>query len=95
MGRIKDIFKNMRIADKLIAIGFDYGVGALGEIGYVRTFQDGDCCLWVTVSFHDNKLYLYNEFDCGGLLWQRDCDIPEDVLEDCDKFIDWLDSEVG
>lgn len=95
MGRIKDVFKNTSIADKLIAIGFDYGVGAQGEMGYVRTFQDGDYCLWVTVNFHENKLYLYNEFECGGLLWKRDCDIPEDVLEDCDKFIDWLDSEVG
>ena len=95
MGRIKDIFKNKDITEKLIAMGFDYGRGPQGEIGYIRTFRDGDCYLWVTVSFRDNKLYLYNEFDCGGLLWKRDCDISKDVLDDCDKFIDWLDEEVG
>ena len=95
MGRVKDIFKNKGITDKLIPMGFDYGSGPQGESGYVKTFRDGAYCLWVTVNFHENKLYLYNEFDCGGLLWQRDCDIPEDALEDCDKFIDWLDEEVG
>lgn len=95
MGRIKDIFRNKDITDKLIAMGFDYGRGAQGETGYVRTFRDGTYCLWVTVSFRDNKLYLYNEFDCGGLLWKRDCDIPQNALEDCDKFIEWLDEKVG
>lgn len=95
MGRIKDIFKNKDITDKLIAMGFEYGRGAQGEEGYVKVFQDDAYCLWVTVSFDENKLYLYNEFDCGGLLWKRDFDIPQNVLEDCDEFIDWLDSEVG
>lgn len=28
MGKIKDIFKNKDITDKLIAMGFDYGSGA-------------------------------------------------------------------
>lgn len=95
MGRIKDIFKNKSITEKLIAMGFDYGRGPQGESGYVRTFRDGTYCLWVTVNFHENKLYLYNEFECGGLLWKRNCNIPEDVIGDCDRFIEWLDSEVG
>lgn len=41
MGRIKDIFENKDITDKLIAMGFDYGRGPKGESGYVRTFRDG------------------------------------------------------
>lgn len=41
MGRIKDIFKNKDITEKLIAMGFDYGRGPQGEIGYIGLSETG------------------------------------------------------
>lgn len=52
-------------------------------------------CVWVTLCLPQRKVFLYNEFSCGGLLWERELDIPENInYEDEQSFIDWLDNEL-
>ena len=41
-------------------------------------------------------MYLYNEYDCGGLLWDDEVYIPNNVLNsDKYEFAKWLDNEIG
>lgn len=83
----------------LINLGFKYGErsGALGETGYTKTIQhnEGYETLWITVNPQERKVYMYNEWDCGGELWQREYDIPQEVLENESDFVDWLDEKIG
>lgn len=51
--------------------------------------------IWITVNPQERKAHLYNEWDCGGELWQREYDIPQDVLESESEFVDWLDEKIG
>lgn len=97
MGIIKDIYSAKSKSNILIELGFLYGkLGAKGENGYTRTFNhNGNECLWVTLDLIAQKLYLYNEYDCGGMIWEREEDIPKDVFEDDDYFLNWLDEEIG
>ena len=82
----------------LIKLGFEYGErsGAQGECDYTKTIHhNGNETLWLTVNPKERKLYLYNEWDCGGVLWQRKHDIPQSVLDNEKDFIDWLDEKIG
>lgn len=82
----------------LINLGFKYGErnGAQGETGYTKTIHhNGNETLWITVNPKERKVYLYNEWDCGGELWQYTYDIPQSVLENEAEFIDWLDRKIG
>lgn len=104
MGRIKNLIRpdNDPIAQALLGIHFQYGTGAQGQPGLVHTFHDNndeECMwttiLWVTVDLKNNMVYLYNEYDCGGMLWSRDVKIPDDIRNDTDTFMDWLDDLIG
>lgn len=99
MGLLKDnINKQRNIYEYLITNGFKYGtnVGPRGESGYNKTVEHNiNEVLWITISPSDNKVYLYNEWDCGGMIWERTIDIPDNLLEDEDSFIKWLDMEIG
>lgn len=98
MGLLKDsLIENTRF-DFLLSMDFEYGKrsGPRDENGYTRIFDNNSECLWVTVSPKDNKVYLYNEYNCGGMLWDRTIDIPEEMLNASKQdFIDWLDNEIG
>lgn len=51
--------------------------------------------LWVNICFPKRKIYLYNEYECGGLLWERELDIPDEICStDEEEFINWLDEEL-
>ena len=41
--------------------------------------SNGTECLWINVCFPKRKVYLYNEYECGGLLWKRELDIPDEI----------------
>ena len=78
-------------------LGFEFDIrsGPRGEYGYTKTIHHNENeILWITVDDKSNKLYLYNELDCGGMLWDRIINIPKDVLNNKDEFIDWLDNEI-
>lgn len=77
----------------LIKLGFEFGPrsGPRGEAGFTKTIHHDGEILWITVSPHMTKVFLYNEYSCGGMLWDRVIDIPNDVVNDKEKFIDWLD----
>ena len=78
-------------------LGFEFGIksGPRGEYGYTKIiYHNENERLWITVDDKSNKLYLYNELDCGGMLWDRIINIPKDVLNNKDEFIDWLDNEI-
>lgn len=65
--------------------------------GYERVYyhEDGLECLWVNVCFPKRKVFLYNEYECGGLLWEKELDIPSEIHEtNEEEFIDWLDEEL-
>lgn len=98
MGRIKTLVEKEKFKefkDKLVALGFKKDFGAQDEPGYVNIFYNNGECLWVTIQFESRTVYLYNEYECGGLLWKRCEHIPEDRMMNFDKFVDWLDSIVG
>lgn len=81
----------------LIQLGFRYGMnsGARGEAGYTKVMNhSGNERLWITVNPIEKKLYLYNEWECGGMLWDRTIDIPSEDLSDKDDLIDWIDKQI-
>lgn len=78
----------------LINLGFEYGL--YGEEGYVKTIHHNEIeTLWITVNPKERKVYLYNEWDCGGELWRREHDIPQSALNNESEFVDWLDEKIG
>ena len=85
--------------DWLTNYGFKYNIRPVaGDCsGYERGYFHANNLeyLWVNICFPERKVYLYNEYDCGGLLWERELDIPDGINDtDEDKFIDWLDEEL-
>ncbi len=96
MGLVKDCVDNI---DWIRKYGFKYEKRPVAGNcpGYERayTHSNGTECLWVNVCFSKRKVYLYNEYECGGLLWQRTLDIPYGICnKDETEFIDWLDAEL-
>ena len=97
MGLIKN---KGRALSWLEGYGFKYDsspVAGDGTPGYEKGYYHSNDLeyLWVTVCFPKGKVYLYNEYECGGLLWERTLDIPEYICStDEEKFIDWLDKEL-
>ena len=93
MGLIKDNVKDKN--HFLTKYGFEYGEqsGPCGETGFTNTYMHADNSerLWITVNFDQEIVYFYNEFECGGILSQYTLDIPSDIINDENKFIDWLD----
>lgn len=78
----------------LLKLGFEYK--QYGKEEYTKTIHHNEIeTLWITVNPQERKVYLYNEWDCGGELWSRDYDIPQSALENDKKFVDWLDEKIG
>ena len=76
-------------------LGFVLDTGPTGKKGYVKIIDhDSIERLWITIILSSDTVHLYNEYDCGGLLWERTLDIPHECINDKDKFIDWLDSMI-
>lgn len=79
----------------LINLGFVPEDGPRGEKGYTRTIHHmKNETLWITVSLQNNKVYLYNEWDCGGMLWDKTIDVPSEVLNSKDTFMIWLNKQI-
>lgn len=97
------IFRNSLLKSPSIPfmpeLGFEYKIagGPKGETGWVKTisFCDDLYVLWITVDTENNTLWLYCEYDCGGELWSRESDIPEEAMVNKELFIDWIDAEIG
>lgn len=80
----------------LLKLGFRYSNGAQGESGYTKTIHhNGNEKLWITVNLQERKVYLYNEWDCGGELWKKELYVPDSILRNEEKFVDWLDEKIG
>ena len=94
MGILKDYAS--RSPSFLDELGFITGRDPCGgREGYTKTVHhSGNETLWITVSLRDNKVYLYNEWDCGGMLWNKTLDIPEEALANKNTFVDWLEEKV-
>lgn len=90
MGLFKESLRKTNI--DFTSLGFKYGRGAQGEIGYVKVIYHNDDSerLWITIDTENKTLYLYNEFECGGLLWNIEVDIPNSVLSDVGEFVEWF-----
>lgn len=94
MGLFKDSIKFKEFT-YLTELGFLRDRGPRGEEGYIKTIShDENEVLWITIDPNHMKVYLYNEWECGGKLWDKTLDIPEEYLYDKDKFIDWLDNHI-
>lgn len=98
MGLIKDTIK-LKQPHWLENYGFKYKSNPVAgwEPGYERGYYHADNSefLWVNVCFPKRAVYLYNEYDCGGLLWERELSIPDEFSEDDEEnFINWLDKEL-
>lgn len=82
----------------LIKLGFEYGKrsGAQGETGYTKIIHHNENeTLWVTVDLISKEVHIYNEWDCGGKLWQKTLSIPQSILNSEEEFINWLDEQIG
>lgn len=96
MGLIKNEVDNI---DWLNKYGFIYSTNPVAgnSAGYERGYfhaNDSEY-LRVNVCFPNRKVYLYNEYECGGLLWERELDIPDGICStDEEEFINWLDEEL-
>ena len=97
MGILKDSVKTSKY-DFLLKMGFKYGnrSGPRGESGYTQTFShNGNERLWITIDLVGKVVYLYNEWDFGGKLWDRKILLTDNVLSmEENEFIDWLDDEI-
>lgn len=96
MGLIKNDIQNINWLNKY---GFKYAKRPVagGCSGYERGYyhENDSEYLWVNVCFSERKVYLYNEYDCGGLLWERELSIPDEIYDtDEEEFINWLDEEL-
>ena len=96
MGLIKNTIQNCKWLE---TYGFEYKPNPVAGCypGYERGYYHSNDSeyLWVTVCFPKRKVFLYNEYECGGLLWERELDIPEDInIDDEHEFINWLDDEL-
>lgn len=80
----------------LYGLGFQYGEhsGPRGECGFTTTVQHGSKTLWITIDTIQNKMYLYNEYDCGGMIWDDEVYLPNNVLSDKYEFAKWLDEQI-
>lgn len=91
MGIVKDFYKNSIFEH----YGFEYGIhsGPKGEEGYTRTFKhdDGFYVLWVTIN--GRTLYLYDEYDCGGMVYEEEIHIPEEYQTN-QEVLDYVDEVV-
>lgn len=97
MGLIKSDIDDVNWLSKY---GFEYSnhpVAGYGNKGYERGYYHKNNLefLRVNICFPNRKVYLYNEYECGGLLWEREIDIPDGIcITDEEEFIDWLDEEL-
>ena len=96
MGLMKN---NAQSIDWLIKYGFKYNKRpvARDSPGYERGYYHADNSeyLWVNICFPKRKVYLYNEYECGGLLWEKELDIPDEFSSiNEEEFINWLDEEL-
>ena len=96
MGLIKNEVDNINWLNKY---GFEYSNNPVAGncSGYERGYYHYNDLeyLWVNVCFPKRKVYLYNEYECGGLLWERELNIPDGIYStDEEEFIDWLDGEL-
>lgn len=95
MGLFKEsLSSSVPCCNFLTELGFNYGEksGPQGQSGYTKTVShNGNEVLWITINTQEKKVYLYNEWECGGKLWSITYDIPESIFKDEMKFINWLD----
>lgn len=92
MGLFKESIYNNTLSF-LNDLGFTLDSGPIGNKGYVKIINHNSIeRLWITVIPNSATVHLYNEYDCGGLLWQRTLNIPHECINNKDKFVDWLDS---
>lgn len=94
MGLVNNSIRNTN--NFLTKYGFKYGnrSGPCGESGFTNTYMHANNSerLWITVDFIQNKVHLYNEFECGGMLSQSVVNIPYGIIDDESKLIEWLDT---
>ena len=98
MGIFKDNLNFCLQCAFLINLGFKYreSNGINGMSGYVKTINHNEIeVLWITVNPQERNVYLYNEWDCCGELWQREYDIPQSAFNSESEFVDWLDEKIG
>lgn len=94
MGLFKDSINLDSKYAFLLNLGFEYN--RFGKEDYIKTINHNEIeVLWITVNLQERKVYLYNEWDCGGELWSREYDIPEEILSNEKDFVDWLDEKIG
>ena len=68
--------------------------GPRGECGFTILVYHGSKTLWITIDTIQNKMYLYNEYDCGGMIWDDEVYLPNNVLSDKYEFAKWLDEQI-
>lgn len=94
MGLFKDNINQDLQYTFLLNLGFKYNL--YGKEDYIKTIHHNEIeILWITVNLQERKVYLYNEWDCGGRLWQKEYNIPQKVLANESDFVDWLDRKIG
>lgn len=92
MGRFKSPYKHNSIYSWLVQQGYEDKTGAKGEEGYTNVYKINDLYyVWVTINLDEKKIYIYQEYNCGGCVGTDEINIDEEWLEDLDVFIDEVD----
>ena len=96
MGRFKnDAYKpNGIFNDFLIEQGYKDTSGARDEKGLTKIYStcNGLYDVWVTINLDKNKIYIYQEYECGGHIADDEIDIEENWKCDLETFIDEIDN---
>jgi len=94
MGRFKNDNIINPISVWLSQKDFKNETGARGEKGLTKTYSvdDGYYYVWVTINLGKQKIYIYKEYDCGGMVGEDEIDIQDEWLKDLDIFIDEVDN---
>lgn len=86
------------LTTKLAKLGFEHETGPRGEKGYTKTIshENNSEVLWITVDPDTNIIYLYNEYDVGGMLWDDEIDTEDlnEIFKSDKSFSDWIKTHI-
>lgn len=94
MGRFKKTELPDPVVTWLLSRGYEDVGGPCGEEGFRKIYEthNGLYYVWVTINIDKRKIYLYEEYNCGGMISEDTIDLEEEWIKDLDIFIDELDS---
>lgn len=97
IGRFKFEDAHNPITQWLMQQGFEETTGARGEEGLTKVYKtsNGLYYVWVTINLNKRKIYVYEEYNCGGMTGEDEITIEREWLSNLDIFINEVDEALG